>query len=55
MDTVSTGVDSKFEDERWNQSGMVKAVSILLSEIINENKAELSKSKGNKYNLCENL
>ena len=55
MDTVSTGVDSKFEEDRWNQSGMVKAVSILLSEIINENKAELSKLKGKKINIFDKL
>ncbi len=46
MDTVSTGKDSKLDEDRWNPTAMLKAVSVLLSEIINENKAEVQKMKG---------
>jgi len=34
---------SKDSDSTWNSVAIVKAVSILLTEIITENKAELSK------------
>ena len=46
MDTVSTAKDSKLDEDRWNPTAMLKAVSVLLSEIINENKAEVQKMKG---------
>jgi hypothetical protein len=47
MDTISTNKDSVKEDEVWNSTNMVKAISMLLSEIISENKNEVTKTKGN--------
>ncbi len=32
-------------DEKWDPQGVVKAISLLVSEIINENKSENSKIK----------
>ena len=56
MDTVSTAKDSKYDEENWNPAAMIKAVSMLLSEIINENKAEVQKLKGiNKLNFLTKL
>lgn len=44
MDKSSTTKNSK-SDETWNHMSMVKAVSILLTEIINENRPDVQKSK----------